>query len=128
MAVIILVLVGQWINFYGNMIAFCIFKIGFSIAEVSYLWVLVCFTKLNIIAKCVILFSISPQTMRLKNSQFSFYCSVLPVDLSPQYAHFLGSLSVTVLAIGYLLNPLVMGFMVQNHVSGKLIGCVLCQK
>lgn len=66
--------------------------------------------------------------MRLKNSQFSFYCSVLPVDLSPQYAHFLGSLSVTVLAIGYLLNPLVMGFMVQNHVSGKLIGCVLCQK
>lgn len=40
--------------------------------------------------------------------------------MSPQYANFLGALAMGAVAVGYLLNPLTMGYMVQNHVSRKL--------
>lgn len=52
--------------------------------------------------------------------KFLFHFSVLPVDLSPKYASFIGSLAMALIALVNLLNPLTMVFMVQNHVSEKL--------
>lgn len=47
------------------------------------------------------------------------------MDLCPHHATYLGAMSGSIRGIGYLLNPIIMGFMVKNHVKELSIKIVL---
>lgn len=47
----------------------------------------------------------------------NYNCSVLPIDMADKYAPLIGGTGLAGLTIAYALNPIVIGFMVRNHVS-----------
>ncbi len=51
--------------------------------------------------------------------RISFSFSVLPSDMGQRYSSLITGLSVGSLSIGYILNPIIMGYLVPNHVSSK---------
>lgn len=52
--------------------------------------------------------------------------SVLPLDMSLEQTNIIISVGVTVKSIGTVINPIIMGFMVQNHVRLKCLNLVSC--
>ncbi|XKL68550.1 hypothetical protein PGB90_004041 [Kerria lacca] len=62
---------------------------------------------------------ISVQNYKLKPIKKKFQVinikSILPLDLSPHHASFLTGMSSAFSCIGYIINPIIMGFIVQNH-------------
>lgn len=44
------------------------------------------------------------------------YYRTLPLDMSLEHANLINSVAMTFKSVGNMINPIVMGFMVKNHV------------